>query len=158
MSNLLKNNRDLMNEYCYERNENLNLDRLTIGSNEKIWWKCSKGHEWQAMIGNRTKGQRCPYCSGKKVLKGFNDLQTVIPDLASEWHATKNGNLKPCDVTKGSNKKVWWMCSKGHEWQACICHRSKGAGCPYCCQYNSHRHMRRGICETGRGKSGSTSV
>lgn len=119
-------------EWNYERNNGLTPSDVLPNSEIKAWWICENGHEWQAMIGNRTKGQGCPYCSGKKVLKGFNDLQTVIPDLASEWHATKNGNLKPCDVTKGSNKKVWWMCSKGHEWQACICHRSKGAGCPYC--------------------------
>lgn len=125
-------NPSLAKEWNYERNNGLTPSDVLPNSEIKAWWICENGHEWQAMIGNRTKGRGCPYCSGKKVLKGFNDLQTVIPDLASEWHATKNGNLKPCDVTKGSNKKVWWMCSKGHEWQACICHRSKGAGCPYC--------------------------
>lgn len=125
-------NPNLAKEWNHERNNGLTPSDVLPNSEIRAWWKCQNGHEWQAMIGNRTKGQGCPYCSGKKVLRGFNDLQTVIPDLAREWHPTKNINLKPCDVTRGSNKKVWWKCLKGHEWQACICHRSKGVGCPYC--------------------------
>ena len=65
MANLLKNNEVLMSEYNYEKNTNLVLDRITIGSNEKIWWKCTLGHEWQATVGNRSKGSGCPYCSMK---------------------------------------------------------------------------------------------
>jgi len=122
----------LSKEWNFEKNVGLTPSDVLPNSEIKVWWKCRNGHEWQAMIGNRTKGQGCPYCSGRKVLKGFNDLQTVMPDLAREWHLSKNRDLKPCDVTRGSNKKVWWKCLKGHEWQACVCHRSKGAGCPYC--------------------------
>lgn len=125
-------NPDLAKEWNYKRNNGLSPSDVLPNSEIMAWWICKSGHEWQALIGNRTKGQGCPYCSGKKILKGFNDLQTVNPDLAREWHPTKNENIRPCDVSKGSNKKVWWKCSKGHEWQACICHRSKGAGCPYC--------------------------
>ncbi len=125
-------NPDLAKEWNYEKNNGLTPSDVLPNSEIQVWWVCQKGHEWQALIGNRNKGSGCPYCSNKKVLKGFNDLQTVIPDLAREWHPTKNGRLNPCDVTKGSNKKVWWMCSKGHEWKAGICDRSKGRGCPYC--------------------------
>lgn len=125
-------NPNLAKEWIFEKNKGLTPADVLPNSELKVWWRCSKGHEWQAMIGNRTKGQGCPYCSGKRVLTGFNDLQTVNPYLAGEWHPTKNVDIRPCDVTTGSNKKVWWKCSKGHEWQACICHRSKGVGCPYC--------------------------
>jgi hypothetical protein len=61
-----------------------------------------------------------------------NCLQTVNPELAKQWHPTKNGGLTPNDVTKGSNKKVWWYCENGHEWEASIANRTKGNGCPNC--------------------------
>jgi hypothetical protein len=82
-------------------------------------------------VRNRVIGQKCPYCSGRRVLPGFNDLATEKPDLALEWHPDKN-DIKPSEVTKGSKEKVWWICSKGHEWQATVANRSKGSGCPIC--------------------------
>jgi hypothetical protein len=97
-----------------------------------VWWKCSKGHEWEAVIAHRNNGSGCPYCAGKKVLKGYNDLKTINPDLAKEWNWEKNGDLKPENVTANSGKKVWWKCSKGHEWQVAIASRNYGNGCPIC--------------------------
>ena len=102
------------------------------GSHQKVWWVCSKGHEWQADIVSRVYGGGCPYCSNHKVLVGYNDLLTTNFDIATEWHPYKNGNLSPSDFTSGSNKKVWWKCSLGHEWQTKIIQRSNGSGCPYC--------------------------
>ncbi|MBE7057177.1 MAG: hypothetical protein E7388_07065 [Ruminococcaceae bacterium] len=127
-------NAELMAEWNWEKNNELKFDpnALTLGSNKKVWWKCSKGHEWQASIGHRTKGRGCPYCSGRYAIKGENDLQTVNPTLAKEWNYEKNNELTPAYVLPNSDKKVWWKCSKGHEWQASISHRSQGRGCPYC--------------------------
>ena len=101
-------------------------------SNKKVWWKCQKGHEWITSVANRSKGNGCPYCSNKIVLKGENDLQTVNPTLAQEWNHKKNGNLKPNSFSSNSGQKVWWKCSEGHEWQATIDSRNNGHGCPYC--------------------------
>ena len=129
---ILISNPEVAAEWNYEKNEGLKPEYVASNSNKKVWWKCQKGHEWQALIGNRTKGQGCPYCAGKKVLSGYNDLQTLNPELAKEWNYEKNGSLNPINVTAGSNKKVWWRCEKGHEWQAMIKHRNKGSGCPYC--------------------------
>ena len=127
-------NAELMAEWNWEKNNELGFDpeTLTLGSHKNVWWKCGYGHEWQATISNRTIGRGCPYCAGKKVLKGFNDLQTVNPALAKEWNYEKDNGLTPEDVTPSSNKKVWWKCNKGHEWQASINSRNKGHGCPYC--------------------------
>ncbi len=122
----------LSKEWNHEKNGKLKPEHVTASSNKKVWWRCSKGHEWQASIGNRNQGRGCPYCSGKQVLKGYNDLQTVNPNLFKEWNDEKNGDIKPEYVTIGSNKKVWWKCSKGHEWQASIHGRNRGSGCPYC--------------------------
>jgi glutaredoxin len=119
-------------EWHPTKNKKLRPSDITFGSNKKVWWMCSKGHEWQAQISNRTNGNDCPYCSGKKALKGYNDLATTNPELAKEWHPTENGDLTPNDVTRGSSKKIWWKCKKGHEWQATIKSRSNGVGCPYC--------------------------
>ena len=66
--------------------------------------------EWKASVVNRAiKGLGNPYKSGQKVLKGYNDLSTLCPDIASEWNYERNGNLKPDMVTCGTNKKVWWV-------------------------------------------------
>lgn len=67
-----------------------------------------------------------------KLQTGINDLATVNPELAAQWHPTLNGDLLPIHVTAGSNKKVWWQCEEGHEWPAKIVDRSRGSGCPYC--------------------------
>ena len=125
-------NPELLLEWNYEKNGALNPEDVAKSSGRKIWWKCKKGHEWQASVSHRSAGQGCPYCSGHRVLKGFNDLATVNSELASEWHPIKNDSLKPEDVTQNSNRKVWWLGKCGHEWQAIINNRSKGRGCPYC--------------------------
>ena len=130
----VSDNAQLMAKWNWEKNNELKFDpnALTLGSNKKVWWKCSKGHEWQARIADRRNGNGCPYCSGRYTIKGENDLQTVNPSLTKEWYYEKNTDLTPADVLPNSNKKVWWKCSKGHEWQAIINARSNGRGCPYC--------------------------
>ena len=86
---------------------------------------------------NYKKEQGCSICSGKIVVKGFNDLATKRPDLAKEWHPTKNGDLKPTQVCCGNNKKVWWLGECGHEWEAIISNRTNNnTNCPYCANYN----------------------
>lgn len=68
-----------------------------------------------------------------RLMTGLNDLATVNPDLAAEWHPTKNAPLLPSQVTGGSSKKVWWLGKCGHEWEAVISKRSgRGDGCPLC--------------------------
>ncbi len=122
----------LMKEWNWEKNVDFDPNQLTLGSHAKICWKCEKGHEWEAIISNRSKGRGCPYCSNRKVLKGYNDLQTINPILAKEWNCEKNNGLTPIDIMPNSNKKAWWKCGKGHEWQATIGSRNAGNGCPYC--------------------------
>ena len=128
----VSDNAHLMAEWNWEKNVDFDATALTLGSNKKVWWKCNKGHDWQAIIAGRNRGFACPYCAGQKVLIGYNDLATLNPLLAQEWNYEKNGNLKPEQFTTGSGKKIWWRCQKGHEWQAHINNRSKGIGCPYC--------------------------
>ncbi|MGD8740812.1 MAG: zinc-ribbon domain-containing protein [Desulfobacterales bacterium] len=60
------------------------------------------------------------------------NLSAINPGLAKEWHPSRNGDLTPRNVTPGSGKKVWWICTSGHEWQAHVYSRSRGSGCPVC--------------------------
>lgn len=106
---------------------------VTSNTHKVFWWKCPEGHEWEAPIAGRTRSKGCPICSGKRTVAGINDLATKMPELARQWHPTKNMGLQPSDVTVGSGKKVWWRCDTcGHEWEAVIGSRSKGHGCPKC--------------------------
>ena len=107
-------------------------DQVLPGSHKKAWWKCNKGHSWTAVIKSRAGGRKCPYCTGKKVLQGFNDFAYIHPTIASEWNYERN-DLKPQEVMQNSGKKVWWICDRGHEWETKISSRvSGGTGCPYC--------------------------
>lgn len=134
---ILKNggitNELLLSEWNYEKNRGLLPQNFTSSSNKKVWWKCSVcEYEWQAKISLRQVGRGCPCCSNRTVVKGKNDLATTNPQLAKEWHPSKNHPLTPFDVTRGSGKKVWWECPNGHEYKASVMHRGHGTSCPIC--------------------------
>jgi DNA-directed RNA polymerase subunit RPC12/RpoP len=132
MASLLRNNPELAKEWHPTKNGSLEPADLTLGSNRKVWWICAEGHEWLARVNDRTyRRTGCPYCSGRRVCID-NCLYTLNPTLAREWHPSKNGSLTAKDVTRGSTRKVWWVCGKGHEWEAEVRNRSRGYGCPYC--------------------------
>ena len=92
-------------------------------------------HEWQAVIAARAvENSGCPYCTGRRVLAGFNDLATLHPKIAAQWDDTLNGTLTPEMVTPGSHKRVWWKCHEGHVWKTAIYSRTgkQKCGCPVC--------------------------
>ena len=142
-------NPQLAKEWHPTKNGDLTPFDVTCNSNKIVWWLLSyddpktKKHfdfEWQASINNRNNGNDCPFLSGRQVYKGFNDLATCNPQLAKEWHPTKNGDLTPFDVTCSSSKKVWWYLPYDDpktgehfdfEWQASINNRNKKSDCPF---------------------------
>jgi hypothetical protein len=134
-NNLRDKHPDVAKEWHRTKNGKRKPSEFISGSKKKVWWKCPKvdDHEWEATITNRTHGSGCPFCARRKSRKD-NCLADLNPDLAKQWHPTKNGNLKPTHVTCGSSKKVWWKCpeDKDHEWEAKISVRNRGAGCQYC--------------------------
>ena len=82
-SSILHSNPEIAKEWNYEKNVNLKPEHFAANSNKKVWWKCSKGHEWQAVIASRNSGGcGCPYCAGLYAIEGENDLQAVNPVLA----------------------------------------------------------------------------
>ena len=121
---------ELVSEWS-EKNLPLTPDDITFGSNKKVWWKGTCGHEWQASVKARSNGEKCPICSGARVIAGINDLATLEPLLVKQW--SKKNKIKPTEVSIGSHKKVIWRCEKGHEWEAAVKSRTiNKTGCPYC--------------------------
>ena len=104
--------------------------KVIAGSGKRFLWRCHDGHEWTASSWARVKGHGCPFCSGLKVLAGFNDLGTTHPELALQavgWN--------PKEVSAGSGKKLLWRCELGHEWRSRVANRSSNkSGCPSCSQ------------------------
>lgn len=122
-------------EWHPSKNGDLNPQQVVGGTPQRIWWLCELGHVWQARASHRIKGVGCPVCTGRVVVKGFNDLATTHPRIAAEWHPLRNGALTPEDVVAGTNKKIWWQCDQNHEWQAKGNLRVVGTGCPDCAEY-----------------------
>ena len=155
-NDLQTTNPELAKQWHPTKNGELTAVQVTASSNKKVWWlypyddpKTGKhfDFEWEAIVSSRNKGTGCPFLTGKAVWSGFNDLQTVNPELAKQWHPTKNGCLKPTQVTANAGKKVWWLLSYdvpmdysieylrgkhfNFEWKSVISSRNSGIGCPY---------------------------
>ena len=112
-SSLAEEHPELAAEWHPTKNGELSASDVTPGSGKRVWWLCarSNAHEWLARVGHRRAGVGCPYCAGKKVAADTS-LKARFPELAREWHPTKNGTLTPDDVTVGTLRKVWWRCRK----------------------------------------------
>ena len=131
-NDLFSTNPELINQWDYTKNL-INPKNISRGSSIKVWWLCKEGHSYLSSPLNRINGKHgCPYCSNSSVLTGINDLLTLYPEIAKEWHPTKNMNLQPQDVFSRSGKKVWWLCKYGHEWEQSPHLRTAGRGCPIC--------------------------
>jgi len=122
---------DLQTRYPEIAAEAHGWDPTTImpGSIQKRDWKCTEGHIFSAKVNHRTSMRSgCPFCSGKQVLIGFNDLQTRFPEIAAEAYG-----WDPQSVTPGSGQKKDWRCSKGHVYASQVIGRTNDkSGCPVC--------------------------
>ena len=102
-------------------------------SHHEAWWICERGHAYPAPIYRRVRGSGCSVCDCKRIVPGINDLQKLAPDLANEFHKTKNGSRTVNNTGVHYNKDVWWQCSEcGHEWKTSPNNRAAGRGCPAC--------------------------
>ena len=103
-----------------------------------VWWKCPKGpdHEWRASVYDRSRAAGCPFCRGRRV-SVTNSLQAQFPDVAREWHPTRNGSLTPATVVGTAREHCWWRCARGHVWRELVRNRTVGRpGCPVCAASN----------------------
>ncbi len=113
------------------KKEGVDISALTVGSHKRVWFVCDAGHSWEGMFKDV---KHCPFCDGKGILSGYDDLATLYPDIAKEWHPTKNGELVAEKVSCNSSKKVYWLCSVcGYEYDAFVFNKTRrGDGCPAC--------------------------
>jgi len=132
---------DVAAEWDHEKNGDLLPSSVSCGSGRTVWWRCGDGHTWKARVSHRAKGVGCPYCSGR-LATAIENLATVHPNLAAEWHTSRNVGRGANEFRPNSGKKAWWICKRGHEWESVIQSRAKGAGCPYCAAQVSRLELR----------------
>lgn len=123
------------------RNAPLTSRDVVAGSTRLVWWKCVRGrdHVWRQSPKARMGGHDCPFCRGKKT-SVTNCLANQFPELAREWHPTRNRPLTPRDLVPGSAKRVYWRCQRdrSHVWRTSPNARVTGArrdrvrACPFC--------------------------
>ncbi len=131
-------------EWHPTKNGTLKPTDVKPGSSVRVWWRCrtNPAHEWDATVTVRTQKKSrglCPHCSGHLV-SSTNSLQANYPEIAKEWHPTKNAPLTPDQIKRASGKRVWWLCSTNpsHEWLARVKNRTiLGNGCPSCALFHS---------------------
>lgn len=125
---------DLLLEWAWDVNADLNPARLAAGSHERVAWRCllSPAHVWETKVADRTyHDSACPYHMGVRVHPS-ESLAAFFPWLALEWHPTRNA-LRPDQVTRASAREVIWRCELGHEWSAPVYQRTLSrTGCPDC--------------------------
>ena len=123
----------IASEWDREKNGSLIPESVSFGSTKEVWWRCYKGHSYKMRIAERCcKKNNCPFCSGRRILVGFNDLATTAPNLLKEWNYKKN-TIFPTEISRSSNKSVWWICLKcNYEWKTSPNNRSRGTNCPCC--------------------------
>ena len=132
--NLLALRPDLTREWHPTKNGKLGPKDVTPGSRKKVWWLCEQGHWWSATVSARVRGKSCTYCRGLQK-QGEQCMIDVKPELLKEWHPSKNVGIKAREVLCTHSDKVWWICERGHEWQAAIRSRLTGKPCPFCSSF-----------------------
>jgi len=125
-------------------NKELKPEQFTYGSSKEIWWQCltNKDHVWLEKINVRTKRKstECKICEVEA-----NSLQTNYPDIAAEWHPTRNGSLTPKDVSQAAGQKIWWQClvNPEHVWRADVRNRTLNkSNCNQCSIEKTSIHLR----------------
>ena len=132
-------------------------------SNRKVWWMCDQCpdghlHRWETTVAQRTRGDGCPQCSGRKVCK-HNSLLTRAPLVAAQWDYKANDGT-PDSMVAHSHQPVGWLCDAcGHNWSAAPNQRisKKKKGCPECAHTartkKRTKHPTFADCQDPRGKA-----
>lgn len=125
---------DIAAQWHSALNGDVTPELVASHSNKKYHWLCEKGHTYDCTPDKRVNGEGCPYCNNRRLLVGYNDLETTYPGIAAEWNYSLNEG-SPRDYTCRSLYKAHWKCSIcGNEWEAKIRDRvdSKYKLCPKC--------------------------
>jgi hypothetical protein len=145
-NSIIETHPNIAKEWHYSKNGDLKPEMFSYGSGQKVWWLCEKKcpegcfHEWETTVASRCRPTECLFCQNIKICKHQSILYTH-PEVAKQWHPTKNGDLKPEMFSHGSDKRIWWLCEKIcsegclHEWEARIserCKKNNSQGCSFC--------------------------
>jgi hypothetical protein len=128
-------------EWHPTKNRELDPFALAHQSNKRVWWQCRTPHkhEWQATIHTRViHGSGCRECNRIR-----NPLASAFPEIAAEWHPTKNPGLDPSAIAASSRVRIWWQCRNNpkHEWQTSVEVRTRArSGCPECRRLTSRAY------------------
>jgi hypothetical protein len=147
-------------EWHPTKNGTLTPENVAAGSSKRVWWQCLQHpeHVWDATVTTRTQRKSrgcCPFCSGRIVTER-NSLSSVHPEIAAEWHPTKNLPLSPDKVTRASGRRVWWRCAVNpeHEWEANVKNRTVlKNGCPQCAVANRVLHLQETLFEAANANT-----
>lgn len=126
---------ELAEEFDLEKNAPYTPQTIIAGTHKVLWWICPRGHSYDMDGMHRvTQSAKCPICSNKRILAGFNDMATLAPQLLPHFHYEKNYPRTPQNLAYRSNLKLWWICEFGHEYKAKPGNRLQegGLGCPVC--------------------------
>jgi hypothetical protein len=127
----------LVREWHPKKNASLTPAGVMATSERKVHWKCPEApdHEWCAPVVSRFRdGHGCPMCQNRRA-SSSNSLAVRFPEIAAEWHPTRNGSQRADQTVCGSTLPYWWKCpvADDHEWQMPVQLRTvRGAGCPFC--------------------------
>lgn len=145
---------DLAEQWHPTRNGDQKPCDFTVGSVKKIWWRCpvtcARGcsHDYEQALDKKVvRSTGCPFCAGRQFCV-HDSLAGQRPEIAAQWHPTKNNSLQPSDVAVAASQKVWWRCpvtcANGcpHDYEQRIAHKTGGIGCPFCaglkvCEHDS---------------------
>ncbi|WHX25121.1 zinc-ribbon domain-containing protein [Virgibacillus halodenitrificans] len=132
-NNLSNQYPNLAKEWDYDLNGDLKPGNVPPKGRAYVFWKCKKGHSYRAKIASRANGSGCPYCKGAKV-SFERSIAGKRQELLAMWDFKKN-KISPDQVLAGSNKKFFWICDKGHSFDAPpkqMARKRTTNGCPYC--------------------------
>ena len=140
----------ILKEWDYDKNKDIQIDKIGKSSSKEVWWKCKEGHSYKKSIVGRTNviNSKCPYCSNRKLLQGFNDLETWCKNnnriyLLEEWDYEKNSQMGryPNTIVYASGRKVYWKCKEGHYFKQSVFNRARlHSKCAICTRKNTIRN------------------
>ncbi|MCG8553997.1 MAG: methyltransferase domain-containing protein [Proteobacteria bacterium] len=101
---------------------------VSASSTASRWWVCEGGHAFERSPIQMVSDSSCPHCA-----LAAGSLAARFPEIAAEWHPHRNGDVKSEQVEPDHKMTAWWLCSKGHEFQATVRSRTHSHGrCPRC--------------------------
>ena len=137
-NDLQTKNPEIASEWDFELNSPVRPHEVLYRADKPFHWLCKEhGHSWKVSVYKRAEeGSGCPYCGNYFCLTGFNDLETLFPEIAAQWDSVRNV-IGPSQVLARSQKSAWWICIEGHKWRAKPGTRvgsenRRGSGCPGC--------------------------